>query len=144
MSDLSCMLGPIRLAAGFVARNSDSNSNRADARFIPLDSLACVSVRLTLHLRSYSSSSDYGDTEEDVSEFAQAPGRHHRRRSSWLGASTLEVPGELSSVGGLSTTLSIFELRDLPNDGCFEQRKNRESDFESYQTDSSLSHPYDP
>lgn len=68
--------------------------------------MVCVSVnRLTLHLRSYGiDSGDLpGETERTVGPNA---GSMRRRRSSWLGISTLEVhdsvlsgDGELSTIG---------------------------------------------
>jgi len=69
----------------------------------PATSFGCVSVnRLTLHLRSYSSNADCsGETEGVITPFIAK----RQRRSSWLGASTLEMPD--------GDGRNILELKDL-------------------------------
>jgi len=75
--------------------------------------LVCVSVnRLTLHLRSYNTKPESGYTDAIM----RPSTTKLRRRSSWLGASTLQVM-DMSSDGGFST----LEMHDMFGDG---DRKN--------------------
>lgn len=82
--------------------------------------------RLTLHLRSYSSST-YGNFEdtgladqETVSEFDAGLRfggvRKLGRRHSWLGASTLQVPAD-SMICSDDHELCTLELDYMSNDG---------------------------
>lgn len=78
---------------------------------------ACVAVnRLTLHLKSYSpeTDSDVEDMHESLSiAFAEPPPSRNRarRRDSWLGASTLEMPVILRE-----DQESALEMRDIASD----------------------------
>ncbi|KLO05500.1 hypothetical protein SCHPADRAFT_724131 [Schizopora paradoxa] len=75
----------------------------------PALGFVCISInRLTLHLRSYSHEMDYGDVEMSKS-LAFGTKRLARDRSSWLGASTLDVRDRRDfSIAGESAN----ELRD--------------------------------
>lgn len=71
--------------------------------------LVCVSVnRLTLHLRSYSSESDFGDVKRSLTPFSAK----RQRRNSWLGASTLEVVNDSVASTDSDSGSSAFEMRD--------------------------------
>jgi len=78
----------------------------AGSKFVmagPTVGMACVSVnRLTLHLRSYTSDSDTGRTEQTLTPIIMnGPARRRQRRDSWMGVSTLEAfDTQVDSDGG--------------------------------------------
>ncbi|KLO10603.1 hypothetical protein SCHPADRAFT_892243 [Schizopora paradoxa] len=74
--------------------------------------LVCVSVnRLTLHLRSYSDKTEFGDGQRSITSFSAK----RQRRNSWLGASTLEVVNDSVTSVDSDDGTSSFELHEAPS-----------------------------